>query len=317
MDSTGVPIVDLSKIRSPSWPERSAAIHDLGRTCQAVGFFQVVNHGISAEILHGALDAATAFFDLPMEDKSGLMSNDIRQPVRYSTVSELDDGEVKVRRHVLKQYSRPLKTWIHKWPSKPIHYKEKMAMFAAHVWRLVSELVEAVMESLGLGRGYLTSQMDRGFEMMALNYYPPCQDAGGAVCCAPHTDYTLLTALLANEQGLEYLDRESGSWRPAPAGSSTLLVHVGNYLEVLSNGLYRAALHRVVSYPGVAARVSVASLPSFAMEESVEVAEELVEESHQPLYRGSTLSEFIDFLSAGSRAGDFMEQSLKITPDKI
>jgi hypothetical protein len=54
------------------------------------------------------------------------------------------------------------------------------------------------------------------------------------------------------------------------------------------------------------------------MEESVEVAEELVEESQPPLYRGSTLSEFLDFLSAGSRGSDFfMEQSLKITPDKF
>ena len=196
-------------------------------------------------------------------------------------------------------------------------HREKMTLFAAEVWRLVSELVEAVMESLGLGRGYLASQMDRGFEMMALNYYPPCQDAGGAICFPPHTDYTLLTALLASQEGLEYFDRESGSWRPAPTGSSTLVVHVGNYLEVPSNGRYRAALHRVVSHRGGAARVSVASLPSFAMEESVEVAEELVGQSNPPMYRGSTLSEFIDFLSAGSRGGDFMEQSLKIAPDKI
>jgi isopenicillin N synthase-like dioxygenase len=193
-----------------------------------------------------------------------------------------------------------------------------MAMFAAQVWRLVSELMESVTESLGLGRGYLTSHMDRGFEMMALNYYPPCQDAGGAVCFPPHTDYTLLTALVASqEEGLEYMDRESRSWRPVAAGSSALLVHVGNYLEVLSNGRYRAALHRVFSRRGAAARVSVASLSSFAMEESVEVAEELVEESHPPLYRASTLGEFVDFLSAGSRGSDFMEQSLKITPDKI
>jgi isopenicillin N synthase-like dioxygenase len=197
--------------------------------------------------------------------------------------------------------------------------REKMAMFAAEIWRLVSELVEAVTESLGLGRGYLRSQMDRGFEMMALNYYPPwpSQDAGAAaVCCAPHTDYTVLTAVVASSVGLEYMDRESGSWRPATAGSSALLVHVGNYLEVVSNGRYRAALHRVVSHGG--ARVSVTSLTSFAMEESVEVAEELVEESQPPLYRGSTLSEFLDFLSAGSRGSDFfMEQSLKITPDKF
>lgn len=318
MDSTAVPIVDFSKLRG-TLSERSAAVQGIGRVCQKKGFFQVINHGISEDILHGALDAATAFFDLPVHDKSGLVSDDVTQPVRYSTISEVANGEVKIRRHVLKQYSHPLQTWIDKWPSKPLQYREKMAKYAAEVWKLESELTEAITESLGLGRGYLTSWMEQGFEMMALNYYLPCVSSedgggGGAVCCAAHTDYTLVTVLLAGREGLEELDRESGSWCPVPhSPAGSLVVHVGNYLEVVSNGRYRAAVHRVVSGRGdAAARVSVASLPSFAMDERVEVAKELVGECRPAMYRGSTLREFIEFLSAGRRGSDFME-SLKIS----
>jgi isopenicillin N synthase-like dioxygenase len=53
MDSTGVRIVDLSKLRSTSFSERSAAIHDIGRACQAMGFFQVLYINHSCKYRHG------------------------------------------------------------------------------------------------------------------------------------------------------------------------------------------------------------------------------------------------------------------------
>ncbi|KAL6634849.1 hypothetical protein ACP70R_027520 [Stipagrostis hirtigluma subsp. patula] len=312
MDSTGhVPIVDLSKLRS-TLPERSPAV----QTSAGYARTRVINHGISTDILHDALDAAAAFFDLPMGDRSGLASDDVTMPVRYSTVSEVDNGEVRIRRQVLKQYSYPLEDWIGKWPAKPLQYREKMAKYAAEIRRLVSELVEAITESLGLGRGYLRAQMERGFEMMALNCYPPpsATSDGGAICCAAHTDYTLVTVLLASREGLEEFDREAGSWRAVPHDPGSLVVHVGNYLEVVSNGRYRAATHRVVAFGrdgGGGARVSIASLPSLGMDERVEVAKELVDARHPALYTGSTLREFIEFLSAGGNGSDFVER-LKI-----
>ncbi|WVZ88467.1 hypothetical protein U9M48_034987 [Paspalum notatum var. saurae] len=348
MEST-VPTVDFSKLQG-TLAERSAAVQDIGRICQNKGFFQLINHGINTGILRDALAAAAAFFDLPMEDMAGLVSDDITQPVRYSTFTELDGGEIKIRRHILKQYSYPLEEWIGKWPEKPWQYRsvpvsssvrsssspathhsivERMAKYAAEVRRVVAEIVEAIAESLGLRRDYLRAQMEQGFEMMALNFYPPPPPSrdesfggggGTVVCCGEHTDYTLVTVLLASGHGLEELDREAaGSWRPVPhcAGGS-LTVHVGNYLEVLSNGRYRAALHRVVMERGRGggggggARVSIASLPSLAMDARVEVAEELVDARHPAAYRGSTLAEFIEFLSAGGNGGDFME-NLKIS----
>jgi isopenicillin N synthase-like dioxygenase len=190
-----------------------------------------------------------------------------------------------------------------------------MARYATEVRRLVSELMEAIGESLGLGRDYLRTQMDRrGFEMMALNCYPQPHDrVQGVVGLPAHTDYTV-TVLLANSAGLEEFDHEAGSWRAVPHGPGSLAVHVGNYLEVVSNGRYRAALHRAVSSSGQGGggrRLSIASLPSLAMDERVEVAGDLVDEHRPAVYRGSRLREFIEFLSAGGKSSEFME-SLKI-----
>lgn len=84
---------------------------------------QVINHGISKEILDGAISAASCFFDLPTKDKAELMSNDVHKPVRYGT--SLKDGVDKVQfwRVFLKHYAHPLKKWIGLWPAKPSDYR--------------------------------------------------------------------------------------------------------------------------------------------------------------------------------------------------
>ncbi|TKW19785.1 hypothetical protein SEVIR_4G042500v4 [Setaria viridis] len=328
MDSAGdVPIIDLSKLRGTS-SERSAAVQDVGRVCQEKGFFQVINHGISTDILRNALAAAAAFFSLPMDDRSALASDDITLPVRYVTSSSaLDGGEVKVHRHVLKQYSYPLEKWIGNWPAKPSQYREKMGKYAREVRnKLVSDLMEAITESLGLGRYYLSSQMENGFEMMLLSLYPPPPVSSGSddLRCGDHTDYTFISVILSTHEGLEELDRVTGAWLAAPhrrgaeGGSPppppSLTVHVGDCLEAMSNGRYRAAVHRVLWGRGDTdtSRVSITSLTNWAMDESVEVAKELVDDRHPTMYKGSTLRDYTRFLLAGRASGSTFLESLKI-----
>jgi gibberellin 2-oxidase len=155
--------------------------------------------------------------------------------------------------------------------------------------------MEAITESLGLGRHNLSSQMkESGFEMMLLCSYPPPPppvrsggSSGDDLRCGNHADYTFLSVILASHEGLEELDRTTGVWLPAPhhrggAGSPppSLTVHVGDCLEAMSNGRYRAAAHRVLWGRGDTSRVSVANLASLAMDASVEVARELVDDRH-------------------------------------
>jgi hypothetical protein len=75
-------------------------------------------------------------------------------------------------------------------------FREKMGKYAREVRsKVVSELMEAITESLGLGRHYLSSQMkEAGFEMMLLSSYPPppppVRSGGGGgddLRCGNHT----------------------------------------------------------------------------------------------------------------------------------
>lgn len=84
---------------------------------------QVINHGISSSVVRDALDAATQFFDLPVEEKMLLVSANVHKPVRYGTSINHSTDRVHYWRDFIKHYSHPLSKWIDMWPSNPPCYK--------------------------------------------------------------------------------------------------------------------------------------------------------------------------------------------------
>lgn len=85
--------------------------------------FQVINHGIPLSIMKDALDAATEFFNLPIEEKMLLVSDNVHEPVRYGTSVNHTRDKVYYWRDFIKHYSHPIAKWIHLWPSNPPNYK--------------------------------------------------------------------------------------------------------------------------------------------------------------------------------------------------
>ncbi|KAJ3698606.1 hypothetical protein LUZ61_002311 [Rhynchospora tenuis] len=292
---SAVPVIDISGLQGPS---RSSTVNDIGKACREKGYFQVANHNIAPSTLHGALDVASAFFDVATEEKLKLLSDDITMPVRFNMIRENDMGQEKIKRLFLKHYAHPLKEWIHMWPSEPKEYRKKIGTYSVEVRKLALQLMEAIMESLGLGRGYLKNQMHDGLQVMALNAYPPCKHTNPCPLfgIAPHSDYSLITVLLQSSPGLEELDPKTKIWELLLHSHGSLFVHVGNYLEVISNGLYKSAIHKV-SANRDSSRVSIASLHSFSIDEQVCVADKLVTECTPKGYKESSLRDFLRFLS--------------------
>ncbi|XP_054780665.1 flavanone 3-dioxygenase 3-like isoform X2 [Prosopis cineraria] len=70
-----LPLIDLSSLKDPS--SRSQTIKIIQTACKQIGFFQVVNHGISESVTKDAIDTATKFFELPEEEKRRLASDDV------------------------------------------------------------------------------------------------------------------------------------------------------------------------------------------------------------------------------------------------
>ncbi|PON58816.1 Non-heme dioxygenase N-terminal domain containing protein [Parasponia andersonii] len=119
--TTSLPIIDLSSLQNPSL--RSQVIDEIRIACKEIGFFQLIHHGVSPLVMKDALDAAAEFFNLPMEEKMLLGSDNVNEPVRYGTSLNHVKDKVHFWRDFIKQYSHPISKWIHLWPSKPPSYR--------------------------------------------------------------------------------------------------------------------------------------------------------------------------------------------------
>ncbi|KAJ3692612.1 hypothetical protein LUZ60_011707 [Juncus effusus] len=302
-----MPVIDFGKLHQTT-ASRSLVIRDLEIACKDKGCFQVVNHGVSKSIMNGALEAASEFFESSAESKAEFESHDITKPVRYNTSS--NDGIIKSR-YFLKHYAYPLDRWQQYWPLEPITYREKMGNYAAEVRRVALGLMDAILQSLDLGQTYLGQKLDEGMQVLSVNSYPMSTQTDVSIGLAAHSDYGFLTILLPSCPGLEIMEHDTKDWKSVPQPLGTLHVHIGDHLEVLSNGRFKSLVHRAV-LNGDRARVSVASIHGLSMGEKVKCADKLVDKSHPELYRESSFNDFLDFLPSSGGSDRSYIESLRI-----
>ncbi|XP_057745074.1 flavanone 3-dioxygenase 3 [Arachis stenosperma] len=318
-----VAVIDIAALRNNnglSAENRFRVIQEISDACRSLGFFQIVNHGISESVLEGAISVASKFFDLPTKEKLKLGSSDVRKPVRYAT--SLKDGVDKHQfwRVFLKHYAHPLNDWIHMWPDNPPDYREKMGRYCEEIKKVSLEVMEAILESLKLKASTtpaLTKKLEDGMQVMAVNCYPPCPEPAMALGLPPHSDYSCLTIVYQNCQGLEIMDSTTCSWKLVPHVPYALQVHIGDHFEVLSNGLFKSVVHRATLHRD-RTRFSIVSLFSLGMDDKMGVAAELIDDDHDDhehpkKYRESSFRDFLDFLASNDIAqGKNFIDTLKI-----
>lgn len=94
-----------------------------------------------------------------------------------------------------------------------------------------------------------------------LHRYP---DHSAVLGSSPHTDWGFLTVILADEVGgLQFLRRggdvrNDEDWLDVPYIPGSLVVNGGDYLSLISRGVYHSPVHRVLS-PGAGSQLAAAS----------------------------------------------------------
>lgn len=104
------------------------------------------------------------------------------------------------------------------------------------------------MLSLGLGleEGRLEKEVGGLEELllqMKINYYPKCPQPELALGVEAHTDVSALTFILHNMvPGLQLFYKDK--WVTAKCVPNSIILHIGDTIEILSNGEYKSILHR-------------------------------------------------------------------------
>jgi isopenicillin N synthase-like dioxygenase len=101
--------------------------------------------------------------------------------------------------------------------------------------------------------------------LLRIAHYPPLSgdEHPQAVRAAAHQDVNLITVLpTADAPGLAVLDRD-GRWHTVPCDPGSVVVNVGDMLQLATQGWLPSTTHRVVNPPTAAANRSRLSTPLF------------------------------------------------------
>lgn len=285
--SDSIPLVDLEGLNGSA---RHMVIHKIRHACHQHGIFQIVNHGVHEEVIQKMLDVAREFFTMPAENRALLYSEDPSRVVRLSTSFNIQKENVFNWRDYLRHHCHPLEDYIDSWPANPANYREVASKYCTEVRALILKLLSVISESLGLEPDFLNKALGKHGQHMAINYYPRCPNPELTYGLPSHTDPNALTVLLQDQiSGLQSFI--NGRWVAVPPITNAFVVNIGDQLQVLSNGIYKSAIHRAI----VNRSESRISIPTFycpSPAAMIEPADSLINPDNPVRYRKFTYQEY-------------------------
>ncbi|KAJ9178562.1 hypothetical protein P3X46_010438 [Hevea brasiliensis] len=308
-ESLQIPVIDMSKlVRNQSG--HGDELGELHRACENWGFFQLINHGVPAEVIENMKMEIKEFFKLPLEEKMSCaqLPNDIQGYGQAFVVSEeqkLDWGDM------LFLLSKPASIRnMRFWPTTPTSFRATFDKYSSEVQRVAVCLLRLMGRNLGIDPEKLRSIFEDGTQAIRMNYYPPCVEANKVMGLNTHSDSTGLTLLIqANEvQGLQI--KKNGKWVPITPIPGAFIVNIGDIIEIMSNGKYKSIEHRAAVNPENE-RLSIAAFNGPNLKSIIAPLEDLVKEG-TPNYKSLTHEEFVKRVVSSKLDGKSLVGHMKL-----
>ncbi|KAL6898016.1 hypothetical protein ACP4OV_006612 [Aristida adscensionis] len=309
-----VTVVDLGRLRGGGGAAAEEAAK-LRLALESWGLVLVANHGVEASLMDAMRGAAREFFRRPVEEKlkySNLVDGWRFQLQGYgndrvgSEEQVLDWSDrlyLKVEPHDQRDFAL--------WPTNPKSFRDVLDEFTAGCTRMKNLLLPEMAKLLGLDDDYFHKQFDnKGDTYARFSYYPPCPRPDLVFGLKPHSDSTTISILMVDNSvdGLQVL--RDGIWYDVPTRPHTFLINLGDQMEVMSNGIFKSPVHRVVTNAHKE-RLSVAVFYSIDPDKAIGPADELVNEKRPALYRKvkskDYTTEFYEYFKDGRRVLDIIK----------
>ncbi|NP_001233928.1 1-aminocyclopropane-1-carboxylate oxidase 4 [Solanum lycopersicum] len=267
------PIINLENLNGD---ERAKTMEMIKDACENWGFFELVNHGIPHEVMDTVEKLTKGHYKKCMEQRfKELVASKGLEAVQ-AEVTDLDWESTFFLRHL------PTSN-ISQVPDLDEEYREVMRDFAKRLEKLAEELLDLLCENLGLEKGYLKNAFygSKGPNFgTKVSNYPPCPKPDLIKGLRAHTDAGGIILLFQDDKvsGLQLLKDEQ--WIDVPPMRHSIVVNLGDQLEVITNGKYKSVMHRVIAQTD-GTRMSLASFYNPGNDAVIYPAPSLIEESKQ------------------------------------
>lgn len=248
---SAVPTLDLEALKLGNAEEMAA----LDAACRDHGFFLLSNHGLDLEKMWRATEE---FFALPRDSKLKLMRSEVN-PLGYY------DRELTKQKRDLKEvfdfkaggYKSRNNQVRSQWPEELPAFEHAMTEYFSDCTKLAIATTKLVYQCLGLPADRVDEDYgDKHTSSMRLNYYPQTDPLNeteqasvnplGDMALHHHTDPGTITLLVQDDTGGLQAESNEDGWIDVQPVPGTIVVNLGDTLQVQTNDVYKAAVHRVV-----------------------------------------------------------------------
>ncbi|XAR67277.1 hypothetical protein NMG60_11001969 [Bertholletia excelsa] len=307
--------IDLAGLDGPHHDEVAATIVE---AAENLGFFQVVNHGVPLQLLESLKEVAHQFFGQLPEKKAVYLKGVSPSPlVKYSTsfVPEKEKA-LEWKDYVSMIYTNDEDALKH-WPQE---FKEVALEYLKTSTKMVKKILETLMEHLGVTLDDSRINALIGLKMVNANFYPTCPNPELTVGVGRHSDMGTLTVLLQDGIGGLYVKVEGnggpekqGEWMEIPPINGALVINVGDTLQILSNGRYKSAEHRVRT-TSTQSRVSIPIFTIPKPTEKIGPLPQLVERDGVARYREIIFEDYMNNFFGKAHEGKKSLEFAQIAP---
>ncbi len=246
-----LPLVDISMLTSDRLEDRQTVARELDRACADVGFLYIKGDQFDAALFDRLATRAKAYFAL---DEATKMASYIGLSENHSGyvpageeqfVGGTDD--LKEAYDINLDYTaidgrRPL-LGPNLWPDMPGFCEDALAYYD-HASGIGRQLFACFALALGLPEDHFEAVRKHPPSQLRMIHYPLDEHAEDRPGMGAHTDYECFTLLFATAPGLQIVNKR-GQWMDVPLIEGTMIMNIGDMMEIMSNGRYIATRHRV------------------------------------------------------------------------
>ncbi|KAM7525667.1 hypothetical protein LguiA_015569 [Lonicera macranthoides] len=243
-----LPTIDLKDIESEDKEVREKCREALKKAAMEWGVMHIVNHGISTELMDRVRVTGQAFFDQPVEEKEKYANDQASGKIQGygSKLANNACGQLEWEDYFFHLAYPEDKRDLSIWPKTPSDYIPATIEYAKELRGLATKILSVLSLGLGLEEDRLEKEVGGIEELllqMKINYYPKCPQPELALGVEAHTDVSALTFILHNMvPGLQLFYNDK--WVTAKCVPNSIVMHIGDTIEILSNGKYKSILHR-------------------------------------------------------------------------
>ncbi len=257
-----IPVVDLGPLSEPSasLEARQELAEELCRICHEVGFFLVVNHGVSDGLCDDVFEMMHRFFALPDDQKTLIDKVESRHFRGWEPVgAEYTNNRPDIREQI---------DWWTEWPAHPKGTEPNyLRLLGPNQWLpeevlagqrelanqwfdelgdLADRLLSALSSGLGLPDDHMKRYFgDRPMSLSKFIHYPPTPD--GAAGVNAHHDTGFLTVLAPGPTSGLQVQNQAGEWIDVPCVEGSFVINLGEMLQAMTGNYLVATAHRVIT----------------------------------------------------------------------